>query len=120
MDHAELLLKEVSLAAYYDEVAIAGLRRAAKDARRGAIGRKQQECIERAMDVLVSGIEAYLEGKPREQDEASDDAEAAKRGIILCIAGRSPLDEAATVMLVQLLVQNGMSRPVSPVRRCLG
>ncbi len=114
LDHAELLLKEVSLAAYYDEVAIAGLRRAAKDARRGAIGRKQQECIERAMDVVVSGIETYLEGRHQEEDKATNVAEVAHRQLILCIAGRSPLDEAATVMLVQLLVHNGMSARLVP------
>jgi predicted PurR-regulated permease PerM len=114
LDHAELLLKEVSLAAYYDEVAIAALRRAAKDARRGAIGRKQQECIERAMDVLVSGIETYLSGRPQEEDKAPGEAEVTSRGTVLCIAGRTPLDEAATVMLVQLLVHNGMSVRLVP------
>jgi predicted PurR-regulated permease PerM len=114
LDHAEQLLKEVSLAAYYDEVAIAGLRRAAKDARRGAIGRKQQECIERAMDVVVSGIETYLEGRPQEEDKAPNEAAPANRQIILCIPGRSPLDEAASVMLVQLLVHKGMSARLVP------
>ncbi len=114
LDHAELLLKEVSLADYYDEVAIAGLRRAAKDARRGAIGRKQQECIERAMDVVVSGVETYLEGRPGKTDEPPDEVETANRPIVLCIPGRTPLDEAATVMLVQLLVHNGMSARLVP------
>ena len=120
LDHAELLLKEVSLANYYDEVAIAGLRRAAKDARRGAIGRKQQECIERAMDVLVSGIETYLQGRAKDDDKAPASIEAANHGVILCISGRTPLDEAATVMLVQLLIHNGMSArlvPFAEVRR---
>jgi len=114
LDHAETLLKEVSLAAYYDEVAVAGLRRAAKDARRGAIGRKQLECIERAMDVLVSGIETYLEGRLRRDETPPDGAPRTASPVVLCIAGRSPLDEAVTVMLVQLMVQNGMSARMVP------
>ncbi len=116
LDHAELLLKEVSLAAYYDEVAIAGLRRAAKDARRGAIGRKQQECIERAMDVVVSGIETYLEGRPQAmKNKALNEAPDGKKADhpLHCRAEAS-LDEAATVMLVQLLVHNGMSARLVP------
>ncbi|HTJ62636.1 MAG TPA: AI-2E family transporter [Alphaproteobacteria bacterium] len=107
---AETLLKTMSLAAYYDEIAIAGLRRASHDQRRSAIGKPQIACIERAVDVLISGIETYLEGPlPKDKTPPILPTDADRRPVVLCVAGRSPLDEAATVMLVQLLVQNGLS-----------
>lgn len=115
LDQAELLLKEISLGTYYDEVAIAGLRCAARDQRRGAITKPQIECIERAVDVLISGIETYLAGPaPKDKPPLTLPADADRRPVILCIAGRGPFDEAAAVMLTQLLVQNGFSTRMVP------
>jgi predicted PurR-regulated permease PerM len=134
-DQAERVLKEVSLSTYYDEVALQGLRRATEDARRNAIDRDQLDCIRSAIGTLVIGLEAHSDEQPetaellgeailgdeepsvrrhpdpesisQETDDLTD--EWRHRPAVLCIAGRGPLDEAATAMLVQLLGKHGMS-----------
>jgi predicted PurR-regulated permease PerM len=134
-DHAELLLKERSLSTYYDEVALKGLQLAANDAQRGVLGAEQLERVKATVKVLVDGLAEHDDTQPPKS--ASDDGaieptederdiplnpdpasitpgEAgvpeAWRGssAVLCIAGRGPLDEAASAMLVQLLGKHGM------------
>ena len=134
-EHAERLLKEVSLSTYYDEVAIKALRRAAADSTRGAIDREQLQSIRAAIDSLISGLGAQADDRPDTSKSAplvslgNDEQQIAQnpdpesisqetdllteawrnRPAVLCIAGRGPLDEAATAMLVQLLGKHGIN-----------
>ncbi len=134
-DHAELLLKERSLSTYYDEVALKGLQLAANDAQRGVLGIEQLDRVKTTVKILVDSLADHEDKQPPEKasdDDAVDGSNDAgdlprkpepasvspgEAGVpeawcgqsaVLCIAGRGPLDEAASAMLVQLLAKHGM------------
>ena len=136
-DHAEHLLRENSLSVYYDEVALKGLQLAANDAQRGGLDHEQLDRVKTTVAALVEGLgrhddsqppphhkseiqqpddeEEELPHKPPPDTVAPDEgAPQAWRGpgAILCIAGRGPLDEAASVMLAQLLGKHGLGAHV--------
>jgi hypothetical protein len=143
-DQAELLLKDVSLSTYYDEVALKGLLRADRDARRGALGREQLGEVRAAIDALVVGLQPHIDKQPAKSKATQDDWQALEPGgqyvrhnpdpesvspeadnltetwrhrpAVLCIAGRGPFDEVATAMLVQLLGKHGMDARLIPYR----
>jgi hypothetical protein len=135
VDNAEEFLKERPLSTYYDEVAMLGLKLAQNDVTRGALDRVQAEKIKAAVLEVVDDL-AEQDGKP--VDETTHDPEAAAvveasdeavpdlaivrhEGLgpewqadapVLCVAGRSPLDEAAAAMLAQLLGKYGLGARV--------
>ena len=138
-DQAELLLKERSLSSYYDEVALKGLQLAANDLQRGVLGTGQLERIKEAIKELVAELDHHDDRDPHpdvakaealapslaEQDlpkqtapEGSappwEDMPAAWKAdtAILCLAGRGPLDEAASTILAQLLRKHGLGARV--------
>ena len=140
-DHAELLLKERSLSSYYDEVALKGLQLAANDAERGVLHLAQLERIKTTINLLVKELDRHedVEPPPEESDDeaagvpkderelpkrpppdapAPDHAELAPdwRGQtpVLCLAGKGPLDEAASGMLIQLLGKHGLGARLAP------
>ncbi len=134
-DHAELLLKERSLSTYYDEVALKGLQLAANDAERGVVDGDHLDRIKSTIKLLVRSLEAHddeqpppsksdkgavtppddekqlpVNAEPKSVDRMEQNLPPAWRspGAVLCIAGRGPLDEAASSMLVQLLGKHGV------------
>jgi predicted PurR-regulated permease PerM len=137
-DVAEEFLKERSLSVYYDEVALAGLRLARADALRGVLDETRLERMRDTVEELVDDLSNQLDQEPK--SGRTDDPEAAaaieasgdERGTtdlptlapedlgprfrsetpILCIAGQSPVDEAAALMLAQLLTKHGLSARV--------
>lgn len=110
-EQAEQFLKDGSLLAYYDQVAMPALQRATIDAGRGALAATQ---VERVLESVYALIDDLVEqAKP---DASSDEARQAARGIVLCIAGRGPMDEAAARMLAQLLGERGIGAHVVPYR----
>jgi predicted PurR-regulated permease PerM len=141
---AETLLQDRSLTAYYDEVALGGLRMAAADMERGVLPPERLERIRKAVTGLVSDLsetpdrdppkEAAKQNKPALAEAAApDDAapsehapdvplppKAGRVGAwasdtpVLCLAGRGPLDEAASAMLAQLLGKHGLGARVIP------
>jgi predicted PurR-regulated permease PerM len=107
-EQAEMLLKDATLTKYYDEVAVPGLRRAALDAGRGALfGEQLHRVVESAYELIEELVE---EAEP----EAPEGGWASNRGLVLCVAGRGPMDEAAARMLAQLLGERGMPARVVP------
>ena len=137
---AELLLKERSLTAYYDEVALKGLQLAANDATRGVLGPDKVELIENSVRALVNDLADHQDRDPHPDDkaEAALVASKAERALpapaapehdapggsdlapgwqgtapVLCLAGRGPLDEAASAMLAQLLGKHGLGARVA-------
>ena len=139
--HAEQLLKGCALSAYYDEVALKGLQLAANDAQRGVLTPNQVERIRTAIGDLVEDLDGHEDVKPAEGakkaaegDLAPAEAAASKEeevpgqapdraalpppwngeAPILCIAGRGPLDEAASAMLAQLLGKHGLGARLVP------
>jgi predicted PurR-regulated permease PerM len=141
LEHGEQLLKERSISSYYDEVALKGLQLAANDATRGVLTPPQLERIREAISGLVNDLAAYpdveppaasknedvagtplaekdLPKEPPVESEVPELPELPKawRGEapVMCIAGRGPLDEAASSMLAQLLRKHGLGARVVP------
>jgi predicted PurR-regulated permease PerM len=139
-DQAEQLLKERSLSSYYDEVVLKGLQLAATDAQRGVLMEGQVERIQQAVQALVVDLGSHGDADPRPADAAAahEEGSAAEKALpkqaapglvpliqdqlapewrteapVLCIAGRGPLDEAASSMLAQLLGKHGLGARVT-------
>ena len=125
VEQAGVLLQERSLTAYYDEVALGGLKLAAVDARRGAIDRAGARRIVAAMRTVIDELadeEEVAHGSPRLSPVTNEGASLRETGhpalptapadwrapgSVLCIAGRGVLDDAVTTMLAQLLEKRG-------------
>ncbi|HET9148429.1 MAG TPA: AI-2E family transporter [Acetobacteraceae bacterium] len=138
-DHAELLLKDRPLSTYYDEVALKGLQLAANDAERGVLKRDQLTLIRNTVNFLIEGLDRYNDTPPANaKPDSSHEANAPRDGRalphnpvpdaakpetlppawqteapVLCVAGRGPLDEAASAMLVQLLEKHGIGARIT-------
>ncbi|MGF6534655.1 MULTISPECIES: AI-2E family transporter [Paraburkholderia] len=163
---AESLLRERSLCAYYDEVALKGLQLAANDVQRGSVTAAQLARIESTTNDLAEGLDSFPDRDPRLDqpeenwaavgpsdersrlpvDEASLEREARAQAAasegeagmgagqgtagntsdetriqreraernraghqVLCIAGRGPLDQLATSLLLQLLGKHDLN-----------
>jgi len=142
---AETLLQERSLTAYYDEVALQGLRMAADDMERGVLPPDRLERIKNAVSGLVDDLSDVPDRDPPPEKAPDPDSTrpagvnvpeqaaphepapdltlpppAARAGAwasetpVLCLAGRGPLDEAASAMLAQLLTKHGLGARVVP------
>ncbi len=134
-EKAEEVLKERSLSAYYDEVALQGLRLARADAVRGVLDDARLSRILETVREVVDDLSDHADTHPvggttadaeaiaaveatDESATASDlptlaqtDLAPAFRGgeaPVLCVAGQGPLDEAAALMLAQLLTKHGL------------
>lgn len=107
-DEAEAFLKENSLSAYYDEVAARALILAQNDVNRGALDPLRQERIRDAIKGLIVNL----------ADRKDDDAPQAvlpsgwQNAPVMCVAGRGPLDEAAALLLVDMLAKHGIGARV--------
>ena len=138
-DQAERLLEDRSLIAYYDDVAVKGLRLAANDAQRGVLC-ERLTMIESSVNELLSDLSKHQDQQPQppthrgnadvttiaEQEmpapepvpEVLDTATLAPAwqgaGAVLCIAGRGPLDGAAAAILAQLLEKHGIGARIVP------
>jgi predicted PurR-regulated permease PerM len=138
-EKAEQFLKERSLSSYYDEVAINGLKLAQSDLDRGAL---DQTRLAKIRDTVVefAGNLSDQDDRQPPGEQSTDDAEAAAavEGVamipvhadlpvlqktalgpawqseqpVLCIAGRTLLDEAAATMLAQLCSAHGLGSRV--------
>ncbi|MGF6987175.1 putative PurR-regulated permease PerM [Paraburkholderia atlantica] len=64
IEQAEVLLRDRSLSAYYDEVAIKGLRLAARDVTSGSVTSAQLARIESTTNDLVDGLDGYEDREP--------------------------------------------------------
>jgi len=138
-DKAEEFLKERSLASYYDEVALKGLQLAQADAERGALERERLLTIRDAVSEFASDLSDQDDRPPTKGTSTTDpEASSAVESVaetatnenlpildkhtlpvewqgdhpVLCLAGRSLLDEAAAVMLGQLLSTHGLATRV--------
>ncbi|OYU92346.1 MAG: transporter [Bradyrhizobiaceae bacterium PARB1] len=139
-EKAEQFLKERSLVSYYDQVAIPGLRLAQNDSDRGALQLERQAKLRDSVLEFASNLAEIDEEE--EDDVPTLDAEAATavdrspdrdhaermpvlkredlapewRGdpAVLCMAGRSLIDEAAAVAIAHLLEVHGIAAKVEP------
>ena len=138
-EKAEEFLKERSLSSYYDEVALKGLQLAQADAERGALDHERLTKIREAVREFAndlsdqddrpppkvssttdaeatSAVESVAEDAPYEnlpilsKEELPPDWQAEHP--VLCVAGRSLIDEAAAIMLGQLSTAHGLAARV--------
>jgi predicted PurR-regulated permease PerM len=128
---AEVLLRDQPLSSYYDEVVLKGLQLAANDVLRGSVTPAQLARIETTVNDLIEGLDGFADTDPApaeaqvnwgalapsaaEQKVSHQPAPRAPspniespplrraENMTLCIAGRGPLDELASAILVQLL-----------------
>jgi predicted PurR-regulated permease PerM len=138
-EKAEEFLKERHLSSYYDEVALKGLQLAQADAERGALSHERLTKIRDAVGEFASNL-SEQEDRPPPKLNSTTDAEASSavesvgedaayeklpvltrdelpldwRGEhpVLCVAGRSLIDEAAAIMFGQLSTEHGLSARV--------
>lgn len=136
---AEEFLKEKSLSSYFDEVALKGLLLAQADAKRGALDQARMTKIRDAVTEFASDLSTQDDSIP-EVTSPTMDAEAAaavetvpdtaissnlpvvqKADLplswqgecpVLCLAGRTSLDEAAAVLFAQLANAHGLAARV--------
>jgi predicted PurR-regulated permease PerM len=138
-EKAEEFLKERSLSSYYDEVALKGLQLAQVDAERGTLDPARLTKIRDAISEFANNI-SELDDRPMPKVNSTTDAEVtsavetvaedapyenlpilSKEGLppewqgehpVLCVAGRTLLDEAAATMLGQLATAHGLGARV--------
>jgi hypothetical protein len=138
-EKAEEFLKERSLSSYYDEVALKGLQLAQADAERGALDHERLTKIRDAVCEFANDL-SEQDDRPPPKVSSTTDAEATsavesvaedapfenlpilrKEDLphdwqgerpVLCVAGRSLIDEAAAIMLGQLSTTHGLAARV--------
>jgi len=125
-EQARAFLKNATLETYYDEILLNGLRLAAVDCRQGHL---DDDRLDRILDTVAdltddlashddvatdlseaataTGFEALA--APENAKEATDSPKEQWRSprAILCIPGSSKLDEAAAIVLAQMLQRRG-------------
>jgi predicted PurR-regulated permease PerM len=108
---AEGFLRHNSLPAYYDEVAARALMLAQADVNRGVLDPLRQARIRDALKGLIANL-----AERKDEDAAQADLPSgwrhASREPVLCVAGRGPLDEAAGLLLVDMLGKYGIGARV--------
>ncbi|MDP4004196.1 AI-2E family transporter [Methylobacterium sp. NEAU K] len=140
IDQGWQFLKERALVTYYDEVALAGLLLAQEDLSRGTLDRVRQDEVGAAIRTVVARLgtapvaRRTWRGSTRLPDTETAAALAAigpdrqVAGIVLgredlapawrsatpvlCVSSRGPFDEAATLMLSQILARHGLASQI--------
>ena len=107
-NEAEAFLKENSLSAYYDEVAARALMLAQVDVNRGVLDPLRQNRIRDAIKGLIVNLEDVKDDGPPPAELPAGWQNAP----VLCVAGRGPLDEAAALLLVDMLGKYGIGARV--------
>ena len=116
IEQAETHLETLSLAAYYDEVILGGLRLAVSDVDRGAVERTALRAVcETTLEVLEAlehhpdpvGHASFLDGTEVTVWTRSEEGNDGNGSIVLCVPGRGPLDAAVARMASQLLRRRG-------------
>jgi hypothetical protein len=141
IDQGREFLRERALVTYYDEVALAGLLMAQEDRSRGTLDRDRQDQVGAAIRSVVTRLgdarvrrrvgkgtprigstetaAAVAAAGPDRQFAAivlsQDDLAPAWRSKVpvLCVSSRGPFDEAATLMLSQILGRHGLASEVA-------
>src|SRR5262245_27726582 len=133
-EQARVFLKERPLAAYYDEILLAGLKLAQSDAGRGLLDEERMARIRDTVAEIVDDLSTYRDKRKVEDEEEPGDEDesplARLREVedsdedkplpeqwrsgkpVLCLPGPSLLDEAAATVLAQLLERQGIGARV--------
>jgi predicted PurR-regulated permease PerM len=125
---AEIILKDKTLLDYYEEVALPALALAQIDVNRGLIDFDRQVKVCTSVEQVVVDLADHVDSPTNSENSTEAPAEDLApesisddsllqpgRPLALCLGGRTPLDQAACAILVQLLERQGiatrMARP---------
>jgi predicted PurR-regulated permease PerM len=100
-EQAEEFAKNSSLTEFFDEVAIPALARAQADSDRGALSFEDRATFASAIESMVENL-LEDEDAAAAPDRAAGPKPAGSPGIV-CVAGRNELDQAAALLLVNVL-----------------
>jgi len=106
---AESLLKDLTLLDYYEQVALPGLALAQIDVVRGVMDRGRQAKICTSIESVVADLSDHVDVADEEVAQAAPEVESpapkerSSPGAALCLAGRTPIDQAACAILAQLV-----------------
>lgn len=133
LEQAEALLKEGPLSVYYDDVAMRGLALAAADLERGVLRPQQLRHIHETVADIVAEFSAEADEPPpvaaaspqagpvpQERELAGapprslEAPPGSNRPLVLCVAAHGVLDDAATLILAQLLEKHGLQVRLAP------
>jgi predicted PurR-regulated permease PerM len=124
--HAESLLKTMTLLEYYEEVALPALALAQADVARGVVESDRQSAVCAAVEDVVEDLSEHEDAPQTNERETEDEANSKtkiapgegtlaapkERKTVLCIAGRTPLDQAGSTILAQILEKHGVAARV--------
>jgi predicted PurR-regulated permease PerM len=123
---AEILLKDMSLLDYYEEVAMPALALAQVDVSRGVLEFDRQIEVCASVERVADDLSDHVDPTPTndEVDAATTEVptpaatpvdEPTVQGVrsVLCLGGRTPLDQAACAILAQLLNRENVSTRVA-------
>jgi hypothetical protein len=116
-EQAEEFIKERPLADYFDEIALEALLMAQADVKRGALESTRQEKIRETIDELVEDLQDDADDPaPAAESEQSEAPQEPRANLsIICVGGRTPLDEAAAALFAHLLqTEEGTTPRVEP------
>ena len=137
VDHADGFLRDNSLLDYCDQIAMKALLMAQIDVRRGVLDETRQMRIRDTMRDLVADLadrdEPVTGAETETEAPAAIEADAARQSsgearlprvtihpswtrdkAVVCVAGRTALDEAAAYLLADLLADHGIGAHVEP------
>lgn len=135
VDQAEEFLKQEPLSAYYDEVALGGLKLAQADLARDSLDAARIARIQESVAELIDDLADEEDCTPKRGTTQDAEAAAAVETVaetrdlpvlaretlapgwrgespVLCVAARSPFDALAAAMLAQLLGKHGIAARV--------
>jgi len=105
-EEAEHFLRHNSVSAYYDLVAARALMLAQADVNRGVLDERRQVRIRDAIKALVDNLAAHGD---KEEPPMPPPPESWRNRPVLCVAGRGALDEAAGILVTDMLAKYGIS-----------
>lgn len=130
-EDAEELLREMSIVAYCDEVAMPGLRLAYEDAHSGILSEKRQGLVRKTVAGVFDNLAAFDEetdiasGKAPQDGASTADGEARDNAILLdeswrasgsvcLVAARADIDGTAADVFTRLLGERGIGATCLP------
>ncbi|GLK55973.1 putative PurR-regulated permease PerM [Methylopila capsulata] len=129
-EKAEEFLRERSLSAYYEEVALPGLMLASRDALSGALDERRIATVRAAADELVEDLDEWDDADPQPPVDPTQDMESvdaveradadasaaalpdaspARPLRVRCVGARGAIDQAAAGVVRQVLEKHGMA-----------
>jgi predicted PurR-regulated permease PerM len=118
IEQADQFLKEKPLIEYYEQVVVEGLKLAEADAQRGSLNQDRmvriRDTVAEIVDDLSTHVDEHEVNTPESQESTpaptpSEIPESWGAGKpVLCVPGLSLIDEAATLILSQLIAKQGI------------